>query len=433
MAPPAQRYTLEQRFTVAPDALWPFVSDTDRLNRAVGIAEARGAWEPTDGGRALIGRATQLGFALEWVEHPFDFVAPHRFEVFREYRTGPLLSVRSTVELAASDGGTVLTQTFEARPRTLLFAPVVAVEIGVRLRRAFQRVYRELAAWLATPEDDRDLADPLTPRAPLSAAAESALTAGIAAAHARGVEPFPLAVLEATLRTGDPRELGRLRPLELAGRGGLSDDEMIDACLVAADVGLLQLRWELLCPHCRVSAVALERPEQLESGGHCEACAVDLRADPAGSVELVFRPDPAVRESEAATWCLGSPAHAPHVLAQQVLAPEASARLHLALTPGVWLLTAGPGVTVELDVGEGAVEATVKLSAPPWRLPLAAGAQVLTVENDGPASRRVQVQDAADRPTVLTAARAAARALALQEDGAHPEIQPAQPRVTPSP
>lgn len=423
-------YTLEQQFSVLPMTVWPFVSDTDRVNRAVGVAEANGTYE----NGVLIGHAKQLGFSLEWVEHPFEFVAGRRLGVLREYRSGPLLWLRSTVELFATpDGGTKLVQTLEAEPRSVLYMPVIAAEVGVRTRRALERVYRDLSEWLAKPEADRPLADPLGPDLALSAAAERALTQGLAAAHARGIAPFPLAVLEATLRTGDPKQLGRLRPLELAARIGVDEDEMIDACLVCADVGLLQLRWELLCPHCRTSAQTLDRPEQLDASGRCEACAVALVVDPMSSLELVFRPVPAVREVEDAIYCLGSPVHSPHVVAQRELAPGAQVKLELALAPGAWLLTAGPGSAVELQVGAGPAEAAVTLAAPPRQVSLATGTQVLTLVNDTAATRRVKVEDPFDRLTVLTAARAAARALALKEatsSGSVRSAMPANPKGT---
>lgn len=413
----AQRFTLQQRFTVPPDALWPYVADTDRINRAAGIAEAKGTYEAGEGGRVLIGRAKQLGFSLEWVEHPFEHVAGERLGVLREYRSGPLSWLRSVVELApAEGGGTLLTQTLEAQPRSVMFMPVVAAEIGVRLKRAFQRVYRELQAWLATPEAERAGADPFAPAKALSSGQEQALERGVAAVLARGVDPYPVAVLEAALRHGDPMELGRLRPLELAWRAGVPGDEMIDAFLIAADVGLLKLRWELLCPHCRTAAQTLESPDELERAGRCEACAVAIGVDPAASVELVFSANPAVREAETATYCLGAPAHSPHVVAQQVVAAGERLALRLKLGAGVWAVTAGPAFVAELDVGEGAAEATVSLSASPAEpLALAANGQLLVIVNDTPQPRRVKVEAGLQRETALTAARAAARSLELQQ------------------
>ena len=418
----SQRFSFEQRFPVSPAELWPYVSDTDRINRAAGIAEARGTYEAAEGGRVLIGRAKQLGFSLEWVEHPFEHVAGQRLGVLREYRSGPLLWMRSMVELKADGRGTVLTQTLEAQPRSVMYTPVVAAELGVRLKRAFQRVYEELEQYLATPEDQRDRLDPLAPAQPLSGDAERELERLLKSAHANGATPNALMVLELMIRQGDPRELGRLRPIELAHRAGLPEDELIDACLIAADVGLLQLRWDLLCPHCRIASAQLERPEDLDAAGRCEACDASVPVDPLRSVELVFRPHPNVREVEVGTYCLGAPAHSPHVVAQQVLAPGERLQLELQLPAGAWAVTSGHGVFVELDVLDDAPspEATITLSVPAARVDVSSKRQVLFIVNDTKEPRRVRIEDGLLRATVLSAARAAARSLELKDRGAAP-------------
>lgn len=416
----SQRFSLEQRFSASPAEVWAYVSDTDRINRAAGIPEAKGTYEAAEGGRVLIGRAKQLGFTLEWVEHPFEHVAGQRFGVLREYRAGPLSWMRSVVELKADGHGTLLTQTFEAQPRSVMYAPVVAAELGVRLKRAFQRVYEELEQYLATPEDQRDRLDPLAPTQALSGDGEREMTRLLKAAHANGATPHALMVLEMMIRQGDPRELGRLRPIDLAHRAGLAEDVMIDACLIAADVGLLQLRWDLLCPHCRVASSQLERPEDLDAAGRCEACDIAVPVDPMSSVELVFRPHPSVREVEVGTYCLGAPAHSPHVVAQQVLAPGERLELRLQLPAGAWAVTSGHGLFVELDVLEDATssEATITLSAPPARVDVSAHGQLLILVNDTKETRRVRVEDGLLRATVLSAARAAARSLELKDRGA---------------
>jgi hypothetical protein len=57
----------------------------------------------------------------------------------------------------------------------------------------------------------------------------------------------------------------------------------------------------------------------------------------------------------------------------------------------------------------------VKLSSPPLQLSLPVSGQKLTVVNDGPSARRIKIEDSAERPTVLTAVRAAARANGLKD------------------
>ena len=54
----------------------------------------------------------------------------------------------------------------------------------------------------------------------------------------------------------------------------------------------------------------------LREHGHCEACHLDYELDFGRSVELIFRAHPEIRESDLGTYCIGGPAHSPHVVAQ---------------------------------------------------------------------------------------------------------------------
>ena len=66
-------------------------------------------------------KSSALGVALEWREHPFEWVAPSRLGVLREHSTGPFEWIRFTVDLTPlPSGGTRLVQTTEVAPRSIL-------------------------------------------------------------------------------------------------------------------------------------------------------------------------------------------------------------------------------------------------------------------------------------------------------------------------
>src|SRR4051812_6482392 len=54
-----------------PEAIWPFIADTSRMNRALGTAEM--TFEERDGKR--FGSAKNGGIRHEWVEVPWNWVA----------------------------------------------------------------------------------------------------------------------------------------------------------------------------------------------------------------------------------------------------------------------------------------------------------------------------------------------------------------------
>ena len=89
------------------------------------------------------------------------------------------------------------------------------------------------------------------------------------------------------------------------------------------------LLWDLLCPVCRISSEIKDTLRAIRDHGHCPACNLDYPLDFASSVELVFRVHPEIRAVDLGTYCIGGPAHSPHVLAQVRVA--AGERIELAL------------------------------------------------------------------------------------------------------
>ena len=85
------------RFRVSPDALWPLLSDTARMNRAIGSPPVIHTIAPVEGGGSRIeGEIRLFGLPLaRYAEQPFRWEAPHGFVVVREFQAGPLARIRA--------------------------------------------------------------------------------------------------------------------------------------------------------------------------------------------------------------------------------------------------------------------------------------------------------------------------------------------------
>src|SRR5689334_13789074 len=68
----------------SPQALWPFISDTSRMNRALGTAEM--TFAERDG--KLYGASKAGGVKHDWLEVPWDWVAEHWLTSVRLYERG---------------------------------------------------------------------------------------------------------------------------------------------------------------------------------------------------------------------------------------------------------------------------------------------------------------------------------------------------------
>jgi class 3 adenylate cyclase len=156
---------------------------------------------------------------------------------------------------------------------------------------------------------------------------------------------------------------------------------------------------------------------QLREHARCDACDLDFELDLARSVELVFRAHPALRQSDQATYCIGGPAHSPHVLAQVRLSPGERFLLDPELAEGAYRLAG--------RWSDKAWDFRVAPRAPheEWHLRLRQGlsdglsrslrpgrARIL-LENDLEHEAVVRLERAAGRHEAFTASHAASHAL----------------------
>ena len=395
MALRERHFRWEWTLRASPSALWPLVADTNRFNRDAGLPSvvpvAGGGADLPSARRRL--RLSRLGVPVEWEEEPFEWVWPSRFGVVRRYAKGPVAELRALVELSpVPAGGTRLVYQVWARPRSLLGAAAIAVEIGRRAARRFDATIRRY--------DEEAGAQPGPPAAPgggtpgrvgrapaLAPGGAARLRAAAEALRGAGSPADLVDRLVETVVSADDLALARLRPYALADRWGARRRAVLELCLLATRAGLLDLRWDLLCPLCRGAQASHARLGDVESQVHCDTCRIDFRADFDRSVELTFRPSPAVRPVEGRAFCVGGPGVTPHVVVQQLLPPGASRAVALGLEPGRYRARAlgRPGARlfrVEATGGPGPAVGDAEAATSSGRT-LAAALTGLSLSDDG--------------------------------------------------
>jgi serine/threonine protein kinase/class 3 adenylate cyclase len=412
------RYDFVWELESSPQQLWPYVSNTERLNRAAGLQAVQFATQVEAGRVKRQGQVREAGMLIGWEEHPFEWVEARRMGVLRQFHQGPLKWLISEVELTPrAGGGTTLAHRVRLEPHGLLGRTAAAVKVGVQGRRALDRIYRRIDAALGGKLGPDALVDPFEEPPPFSGVRHRRLDQLLDRLGACGLEPAVIERLGDFLALAPAQEVARIRPLALARRLALDPTQLIAACLYGAREGLLVLLWDILCPVCRIPSEVKETLEALRDHGHCEACNLDFNLDFASSVEMIFRAHPEVRDAELATYCVGGPAHSPHVVAQLRLAPGERIELELALTEGAYRLR-GPQLpfTIDFRVEPAAAARSWDLRlarGPDPALPrlLRVGRQLLALTNDHGEELVVRVERAVAREDALTAARASALAL----------------------
>ena len=165
-------------------------------------------------------------------------------------------------------------------------------------------------------------------------------------------------------------------------------DRLIAGCLTAAKEGLLDLRWDILCPTCRISSQVADAFKDIENHARCEVCDLDFEVDLANSVEMIFRAHPEIREADLRTYCIGGPEHFPHVVLQIRTAAGQRVELTPILSEGEYVLRSAQltyNYRLRALPGKGATHTEVVLSPdcdPSLTSQVRAGRNVLNITND---------------------------------------------------
>ncbi len=352
----------------SPERLWPFVADTNRFNRDTGVPriDVENDQKRRPNARRKL-RLSIYGMPIEWEEQPFEWVKPVRFGIERVYSKGPMARLRARAELDEKpNGGTGLIYEIWATPRNLVGSVVIPLQMkfvtGPRLRAAIHDYDKLAEARVETATHESDTSSSSFDLARLQALHQK-LVESVADSdqfeHKRAIADR----LAEFVEHADDFDVSRIRAYRLADEWREPRRLVLEMCLRATRVGLLDFRWDLLCPLCRGPQESPLSLKDVDPHSHCNACQIDFTVDFERYVELTFRPNPAVRKVEVQSYCVGGPELTPHVVAQQLLPAGDKRVLMLPLELGKYRLRtlelAGSQEVVVSDDGEKSADVIV--------------------------------------------------------------------------
>jgi class 3 adenylate cyclase len=190
-----------------------------------------------------------------------------------------------------------------------------------------------------------------------------------------------------------------MRPLELAVRWGTEPRATLETFLRGATIGLLEMRWELLCPSCRGVNAASVALHDLQGQGQCTACNVRFSASIDEAIEARFYPAASIRSVSVGTYCVGGPMNTPHRDVQIVLGPGEAREVSLEVPEHGWVMRSPQSAGVAyLRAGNAVVgrTAAVTLSSnllTPDEVNVAPGAFTLSLTNERSVAATVSLDD----------------------------------------
>ena len=388
---PEHYYDLTLDLKSSPAELWPFAADTNRFNLDIGmppVTEITDAPDLSPGMRRL--QFYLYGFyKWVWDEEPFEWVFPYHFAVIRHYKEGPLAKVRVALDMnqrldpntpstsshrpdvsaggqaPGASGGTHL------RYRVWVRASNLIGDMGLQLQ--FQLINGPLAIKTFKKYDEiiqrgGSYYD-IEGRARFAPGGRERLWAAKRAIVQKESDGPIFDHLTYLLEHADDLALQRLRPYQLADFWKLSRRDVLEVFLRAARAGVLDMRWELLCPSCRGAGASHATLNEVHKNAHCDACDIDYSVNFDRQVEVVFRPNPTLRIIPAQLqFCLTGPQSGPHVVINQVVQAGETIDVTAPLADGRYSLTASglPGELPVLATADGAAEEIISADEGGW-------------------------------------------------------------------
>jgi class 3 adenylate cyclase len=396
--------SISLRFKGAPGAVWEALADTARANEAAGLPRHRIEELPQPDGSITFIASARLGpLRLEWEDLPCNWVRGRWFEHRRSFRRGPFRTLDARFRLHPEGEGCRGEYAIEVEPRGLLGAILMA---GGFLT-AGERMFRRLAA-----DADRfalgQRPTAFTPPPPVLTPAARERLAQLAreldqSGYGHGLGER----LARHLAEAGEIDAQRIRPLELARRWQVPERSAIEACLEATRLGMMELRWDLLCPRCRGAKASTGSLDRLPEGTHCGTCNIDYRRDFSRNVELTFRPATALRPLEEGEFCLLGPMSTPHIWVHVTLAPGEEREIELEPPPGSYRLrTLEAGPAADIEHADGPFPAViVAVDGMEGGAPSPAGH--ISLRNASPHRRTLVIEERAWTRDALTADRVA--------------------------
>ncbi|MBE7553440.1 MAG: adenylate/guanylate cyclase domain-containing protein [Anaerolineales bacterium] len=410
-------YQWQWQLKSSPEELWPYVADTQRVNQAAHLPVMIYTETPLEtGGSRRSGHLSKFGLSIEWEEHPFEWVREREYSVLRVFKEGPLARVFIRMVLEPNSAGTLLQYMVEATPANIVGFFGALQQFGWEARRNFERVFQQIDTAI---QQHRRQVFPL-PVIPLAGPGQARLQELSRQLAGQGHELRWTQRLADLLLTAPDQDLARLRPYVLADTWDAPRRTMLELFLSAAKMGLLNMRWDMLCPLCRGAKIVASSLDEVKKGVHCATCNIDFEADLAQNVELTFTPHPQIRPVYEQTYCVGGPMVTPHILVHQVIEPGETRVLPVEIEAGGYRIrTQQLGVEAWLELNSGQPINALAIRADTDALqvvPLAAPSQAkpsrpdnhaltLTITNGASYAQRIYIERADWYTDAATAAQ----------------------------
>lgn len=313
--------------------LWPYVADLSSFNKRVGMGEMKF----TEKNGRLQGFSVNGGTEQDWEEVPWEWEYGQQFSHARVYRKGLSFYMRARYLFEEKGlGQSRLYAYLSFIPR----GPVSRLKLNIGLPQ-MKKGYTKALGEITTAIQKQEALKPPVPPAPLPPSVMEKLKGLKAQLLESGTR---LEIAEKLIRyvaTEPDETLYRVRVRTLAREWKVNEKDLLLAFLNATRLGLFNLTWDVLCPHCRGVREEISSLGQLPKRGNCEVCRMDFDATAFNTLEVTFHIHPSIRQIQKRLYCAAEPATKPHIKMQKTVPPGSQLSLPTLLSQGRYRLRIG--------------------------------------------------------------------------------------------
>lgn len=329
--PDMKSLTLVWEFDHPASVIWPLLADTGRFNEAAGLPKHQVRQEEQPDGTVRFFAEASVGpVALAWEEIPVEWVTDRWFRHERRFSRGPFAVLTAVAEFEPTPGGCRCIYRMDVEPANLLGRLLLATRFFADTRKKFDGLIEDVRRFAAGASERVFKAR----RIRLDGARAARLERIVADIDANPNGHGLARRLADYILEAQETDLIRIRPRRLAREWEQDDLAVTELCLESVRGGLLESRWDLLCPRCRGAQLSAASLDQVPDSAHCDSCNISYDRDFSRNVELSFQPAPAVRPVQDGEFCLFGPMSMPHVILQVALDPGESRTVPADLAPG---------------------------------------------------------------------------------------------------
>ncbi|MDX1957864.1 MAG: DUF5939 domain-containing protein [Leptospiraceae bacterium] len=288
---------------------WDFISNTNRLNQAIGSDKVEYTQIPLpQGGTELHGKVG----STEYLELPYEWIENKFASMSRIYLNGVIKKLNFIISAQQKGESFDVTFRFEFELKSFIMKFLVKKVMEKQTIPRFQKVFSQIEKYLANKK-----INPLTSYGfkPITENKEKFDSISKSIDEINADSNLKKKIINYIAESPDP-ELLKMKPYVVADKIDENRKKVLEFFLRATKSGLFNMNWDILCPSCKGAKASSNHLNELANSVHCPSCNIDYGPDFDKSVELTFTPNEILRTVVGGVYCFGGPGGTPHLRAQ---------------------------------------------------------------------------------------------------------------------